>query len=108
MLIFLSDLINDKNKYNGYLSKMKFFVRSIAFGSIFQQILSIAIFVMLTQTLGTKGYGIVAMAFSLVLSIYNFSGFWVAPYIVRFGAKQKMEFGLIGDVLVKGGGIIFS
>jgi O-antigen/teichoic acid export membrane protein len=70
----------------------------IAAGSIIQQILSIIIFMILTRHLGAEGYGMLAAALALAISIHNFSCNWMEPYIVRTGAKQVFHYNKLGDV----------
>ncbi len=70
----------------------------IAVGSITQQILSIIIFIILTRHLGAEGYGMVAATLALATSIYNFSSIWMAPYMVKAGAKQVFHHKKLGDV----------
>jgi O-antigen/teichoic acid export membrane protein len=82
--------------------------RHIAVGSIIQQLLSIVIFMILTRHLGAAGYGIVAAALALATSIYNFSAFWMTPYMVRSGAKQVFHHAKLGDVYVITGLISFA
>ncbi len=72
----------------------------IAVGSIAQQILSIIIFIILTRHLGAEGYGMVAAALALAISIYDFSCNWMEPYIVRTGAKQVFHYNKLGDVYI--------
>ncbi|WP_069472146.1 lipopolysaccharide biosynthesis protein [Candidatus Marithrix sp. Canyon 246] len=79
----------------------------IATGSIIQQILSIIIFIILTRHLGAEGYGMVAAALALATSIYNFSNVWMAPYMIRAGAKQVFHYNKLGDVYVTTGVISF-
>jgi O-antigen/teichoic acid export membrane protein len=82
--------------------------RHIAVGSIIQQLLSIVIFMILTHHLGAAGYGIVAAALALATSIYNFSAFWMKPYMVRAGTKQVFHHAKLGDVYVITGIISFA
>ena len=70
----------------------------IAVGSIAQQILSIIIFIILTRHLGAEGYGMVAAALALAISVHDFSCNWMEPYIVRTGAKQVFHYNKLGDV----------
>lgn len=72
----------------------------IAVGSIAQQILSIIIFIILTRHLGAEGYGMVAAALALAISIHDFSCNWMQPYIVRTGARQVFHYNKLGDVYI--------
>ena len=72
----------------------------IAVGSITQQILSIIIFIILTRHLGAEGYGMIAAALALAISIHDFSCNWMQPYIVRTGAKQVFHYNKLGDVYI--------
>ncbi|MDM8557727.1 hypothetical protein QUF82_02720 [Thiotrichales bacterium HSG14] len=80
----------------------------VAIGSVIQQVLSIAIFMILTHHLGATEYGMVAAALALATSIYNFSSTWITPSIVKTGVAQLLHYSKLGDIYIIGGLISLS